>query len=315
MITLQALRKIIKDNQVLVLDGGQSTVLERRGFNLQTPLWTAGLLQSHPQAVVDLYQTYLAAGADCIGTLSYQATIPGFMKQGLSLNEAEDLLRKSVSLAIDAREGYLNTAKLPRRFQPLIAACIGPYGAYLANGAEYHGRYGITRQELYDFHSSRLSLLADTRADLIAFETIPGLAEAEILLELLKVSPATSAWMSFSCRDVKHISDGTPIAACAELLKACEQILAIGINCTAPALVSPLIKEILKIAPEKLVAVYPNSGQQYDGGMRRWTGRADPVRFGEAAAQWYDDGARLIGGCCQTGPAHIQAIRNQFNGN
>ena len=309
MITGAALQSIIKTQGFLLLDGGFATELERRDFDLNHPLWSARLLDSHPAAIQDVHASYLSAGADVIISASYQASLPGFAEQGIPENTAAQLLKKSVHLARAARDEYWATDPSMAKGKPLVAASIGPYGAYLANGAEYHGNYGVSENVLRDFHQARWEILAAAGPDLLACETIPSFLEAVVLREILESNRTFSAWMSFSCRDEQHIADGTPIRKCAEMLKDCEQIVAIGINCTSPAFIPDLIAEIVAAAPEKPVVVYPNSGEKYDAASHCWTGTASATDFGHAALQWHREGARLIGGCCRTTPAHIRQIR------
>jgi len=104
------------------------------------------------------------------------------------------------------------------RAKPLVAASIGPYGAHLHDGSEYRGDYGVGRTELLAFQRERMAVLAEAGADLLACETIPSRLEAEVLLELLEEFPDVRAWLSFSCRDGTHISDGASFADCAQLV-------------------------------------------------------------------------------------------------
>ena len=144
---------------------------------------------------------------------------------------------------------------------------------------------------------------------MLACETIPCAQEAEVLRDLLAESNETMAWVSFSCIDGERICDGTSIQECAALFENCQQVFAIGLNCTAPQHVRSLIEKIRIAAPTKRVVVYPNSGQVYNPQGRTWTGTTSAANFGELAKQWLEAGATLIGGCCQTGPEHIRAIR------
>jgi homocysteine S-methyltransferase len=117
------------------------------------------------------------------------------------------------------------------------------------------------------------------------------------------------AWVSFSCRDGEHISDGTPLKEAADLFAELPQVVAVGVNCTAPRFVPSLIGQVTG----KPVVVYPNSGETWDAAHNRWLGLADPVEFGEAAAQWRRLGAAYIGGCCRTTPLHIREIRSRLD--
>jgi len=292
----------------LVIDGALATELERRGCDLKDNLWSAKILLEQPKIIRQVHLDYFKAGADCAITASYQATIEGFTKRGLTESEAIALIQKSVNLAKQARdEFWADESNHANRSKPFVAASVGPYGAFLADGSEYRGNYGLTETELMDFHRPRMKALIEAGADLLACETIPCLIEAQAVAQLLKEFPNTMAWISFTAGDEKHISEGQVFADCLRQLENQPQIAAIGINCTSPKYISPLIHEAKK-ATEKPILVYPNSGETYDAEKNDWNG--DPVfhSFGEEAQQWYDAGARLIGGCCRTTPEDIGVI-------
>jgi homocysteine S-methyltransferase len=295
----------------VLLDGGLATELENCGHNLNNNLWSASLLINKAREIRKAHLSYLTAGADCIVTASYQASIPGFLAEGLSAEKAKELIRKSVEIACEAREQCLEDIEKnsQSRIRPLIAASIGPFGAYLADGSEYRGNYSASTEQLRTFHESRWEVLVDTPADIFALETIPCFREAAVLLELLRSTPDIRAWISFSCRDESRISDGTHIEECAALFENCEQIVAIGINCTAPQYVSSLIDNTRKGAPDKPIVVYPNSGEMYDGNKKIWGGLQDKKNTGTAAKLWFKHGARLLGGCCRINPGDIAEMR------
>ena len=303
------LAPFLEGGGVLVLDGGLATELEGMGLNLDPPLWSARVLRDAPEAIAAVHRTYLDAGADCITTASYQATFEGFAREGLSRAEAALLLRRSVELATAARDAFwsdpLNRAG---RHRPLVAASIGPYGAYLANGAEYTGDYDLDEAGLAAFHRERLLVLATAGADLLACETIPSAAEARALARLLAEVPGAPAWFSFSCRDAERISDGTPLVECVRELAPHPQIVAMGVNCTAPEHVESLLRAAATVTAKPLVA-YPNSGERYAAASRTWLGARFADDWGACGRLWRGAGARLIGGCCRTGPAHIRSLR------
>lgn len=193
--------------------------------------------------------------------------------------------------------------------RPLVAASIGPYGAVLADGSEYHGQYGVSKEKLKSFHAPRLELILRSQPDLLACETIPGRQEAEVLRELLVEMTKLPTWVSFSCRDGERISDGHRLSHCVDLFEDVENVFAVGVNCTKPDFVPSLIGQIQDNASDKRIVVYPNSGQTYDAKNRNWKGQSSASEFGQQAKRWFDAGATLIGGCCQTGPDHIRAIR------
>jgi len=315
MSNTMPLTPFLKQQGFVILDGGLATELENRGHNLNNKLWSASILISHPEEIRDVHLSYLNAGADCITTASYQSTIPGLLEAGVPQQKARSLILKAVDMALEAREIFWENDKEDgTRIYPLVAASIGPYGAYLADGSEYHGNYGIQRAAQKAFHESRWEIIADSKADLFACETIPSYDEAVILLDLLKSTPDKYAWMSFSCKDEKHISDGTPIAECVDLFNGIDQVVAVGINCTAPKHISSLLSEIVNRGFIKPIVVYPNSGEIYNSSQKTWEGQPDILQFGTACIDWYKEGATLIGGCCRTGPEHIMAIRSSLTG-
>ncbi|MEQ9561005.1 MAG: homocysteine S-methyltransferase family protein, partial [Woeseiaceae bacterium] len=142
-------------------------------------------------------------------------------------------------------------------------------------------------------------------------ETIPDIDEAAVLGDLLE-SARTPAWISFSCRDGRHISDGTPVRECAEMFVDHPRVLALGVNCTPPQYISSLIRELKSAAPDKAIVVYPNSGERYEADTNTWHGTSTPVECGMAAEEWRRAGATLIGGCCRMGPEHIRQMRERL---
>jgi homocysteine S-methyltransferase len=302
----------LKERGFLILDGGLATELEFAGFDLDDPLWSARLVLEAPEAIERVHRDYLSAGADCIVSASYQATLPGFMRLGLTEAESAEMIRKVVRLAIRVRDGFWGIeANRPGRLKPLVAAGVGPYGAYLANGAEFTGDYDLDEEGLYDFHRRRWRILSLTNADLLACETIPSAPEARALARILTETPEAHAWFSFSCRDGEHISDGTPIAVCVEPLASLPRVVAVGVNCTAPRYILSLVRSIRSVTTKPIV-VYPNSGEVYDANRKRWSGIAEPDALANAARSWFESGARLIGGCCRTRPEHIRRLRHEL---
>lgn len=289
----------------LLLDGGLSNELEKLGCNLNHKLWSAKLLETNPEAIIQAHLSYLNSGAQCITTSSYQASMPGLLKNGYDRAKAETLILKSVQLAEEAIKRF--TASGFPAFRPLIAASIGPYGAYLADGSEYHGNYGISDEKLTKFHLNRIEILDHSNAHFFACETIPSFQEAKIVAKIFKKT-TKSAWISFSCKDEHHLNDGTPIKECAAYLAHHSNVFAIGVNCTAPKYVSGLISSIKSASGSKKIVVYPNSGEAYHAESKTWMGLSDPKLYIEMATEWVNLGADIVGGCCRIGPDHIRRM-------
>lgn len=290
----------------IALDGGLATELEARGHDIGTHLWSAALLQSNPSAIVEVHRAWLEAGAGIIISASYQASVEGFTATGLTAQEAEALIVRSVELACLARQQFLEAHPEITR-PPIVAASIGPYGATRHDGSEYTGHYAIDASGLRRFHEGRLALLERSGADVLACETIPNRLEARVLCDLLQ-GRRLPAWVSFCCRDERRISDGTPLEEVCALYRDHPGVLALGVNCTAPQFVSSLIAEIKRAAPGKAVVVYPNAGETYDVSSNAWSGDADLAACADLARSWLAAGAGIIGGCCRIGPEVIRAI-------
>jgi homocysteine S-methyltransferase len=298
---------------VVIVDGALATELERRGADLRDPLWSAKLLLEDPGLIRQVHLDYLRAGADVITSASYQASIPGLAGRGLGVRQAEDVLRLSVRLAQEARDQLEREGLPPERLRPLVAASIGCYGAFLHDGSEYRGDYGLSVRQLIDWHRPRLEVLARSGADLLACETIPCLAEAEALARLLEEVRDVPAWVSFSCRDSRHVCHGEVLPDAVAAVDGCPAVLAVGVNCTAPRYVVDLLRSVAGRTSRPLLA-YPNSGEGWDAARQVWQSPADAIDWGRAARSWRDAGARLIGGCCRTTPETIRAVRAALTG-
>jgi homocysteine S-methyltransferase len=302
------LSSLLAQYPVLVLDGALATELEQRGCDLRDPLWSAKVLLENPELIYQVHLDYFQAGADCVITASYQATLEGFMRRGLTHEAALELVQRSVRLAREAREAFWqDETRRVGRPRPLIAASVGPFGAFLADGSEYRGEYGLSETALMDFHRPRLAALLEAGPDLLACETLPCFTEARALAHLLAEFPKACAWFSFSARDGLHTCHGERLADCAAWLDQVPQAVAIGVNCTAPQHIPTLIAAIRAVTAKPIV-VYPNSGETYDIERHDWSGPATCATFAAEARAWYASGARLIGGCCRTTPEHIHEI-------
>ena len=296
---------ILKKYPFIVLDGAFSTELERQGFSINDDLWSAIALYERPDLVKAVHRSYFDAGSDIVTSASYQATLEGFEKKGFSRKEGRELLIRSVQLVQEARDEFLAESSPERRPVPLAAASVGPYGAFLADGSEYKGHYGKTREELADFHRERLHILAEAGPDIFACETIPCLLEALAETDVLSEIKNASAWVCFSCKDGLHTCGDDYIGDCAKALDPIPCVKAIGVNCTAPEYVESLILEIRKYT-SKPVVVYPNSGEHYDPSGKTWGGAA--ADYADFVKIWQKAGARLIGGCCRTTPEDIKKV-------
>ncbi|KAF2685553.1 homocysteine S-methyltransferase, partial [Lentithecium fluviatile CBS 122367] len=296
----------------IVLDGALATYLETLGADISTPLWSAHLLTASPSLIKRAHYDYFTAGASIAITSSYQASVPGLVKN-LSISEAEakGLIEKSVELAREARDEYLANGEAMRRAAGalLVAGSVGPYATYLADGSEYRGDYSIPHDAMMDFHRGRIAALIDAGVHLLAVETQPSYAEIQALAQLLHQEyPSVEAYFSFTLKDAQHISDDTPLSTVLTHLNSYPNIVAVGVNCVSQDTALAALTEMKK-STDKTLLVYPNSGEVWNAETRGWEGeRTGGVGWAERTRQYWEAGARGIGGCCRTTPGDVEVV-------
>lgn len=310
------INEILKEHKIVILDGGLATEVQDKGYDLSGDLWSAQILLEAPEVIEDVHYDYFKAGADIGISASYQASVEGFKKHGYDEKQAEEFIKLSVELVKGARErlwAELSDEEKKKRPYPVIAGSVGPYAAFFANGSEDRPYdESITKEDFINYHKPRIKWLIEAGAEILSVETLPSLAEAEAVLEILKDYPDIYAWISFNAHSFENISQGTSIEECARVLDGYEQAAAIGVNCVPPKYVSKLIGH-LAANTSKPVVVYPNAGKKFDAQTKEWFSSDDEfdkqgLEFGEATREWNKLGASVIGGCCKTTPEDIKAI-------
>ncbi|KAK5931274.1 hypothetical protein CgunFtcFv8_027436 [Champsocephalus gunnari] len=289
------LRLYMSDNNgPLILDGGLATELEAQGIKLQgDPLWSARLLHTNPQAIKDAHYRFLLSGADVITTATYQASVSGFMNHlDVSCDRAKELMMSGVDLAKETVERFVSDTHPTGRRRPLVAGSVGPYGAFLLDGSEYTGAYAekMSEEDFKVWHRPQIECLAAAGADFVAFETIPSLKEAKALVDLLREFPHVKAWLSFSCKDGRSLSDGSLFSE------------------------APLLDSAASLGTDPCWVVYPNSGEDWDSEHGWRTSKTASSSIPKLSHTWRKQGAALIGGCCRIGPDEIAELRRELKG-
>jgi len=288
----------VPDDAVLVADGGLATELEARGSDLSDWLWSARLLTDAPDQVRDAHRAFFLAGAMIATSASYQASFEGFARRGIDRRDAGSLMQRSVELAQAAQDELAGDGRAR-----WVAASVGPYGATLADGSEYRGRYGLSVRELAAWHRPRLEVLAEAGPDVLALETVPDIDEAEALAAEV-AGLGIPAWLSYSIAGDRTRA-GQPLPDAFAVAAGAPEIVAVGVNCCDPADV-PAAIAAARQATGKPVIVYPNSGEAWDAERRAWTGQS---RYSASLPrQWMAAGAKIVGGCCRVRPADIAVI-------
>ena len=215
----------------------------------------------------------------------------------------------------------------PRR---LLAAALGPFGSCITGrgstanrlGADDSTRvpgYGVPVSVLQRFHESRLRMAVDAGATLVALETLPDLIEARVIVEALQpYEGSLEAWLTFTGRDASTVDHGDSFEDCITVAAASPCVVAVGVNCVEPHLVSSLLRAARR-KTDKMLVCYPNSGECWDKrdcqGQWKWLEGSAPVDFATAAMQWHkQDDAALIGGCCRITANDIASLRAKLIG-
>lgn len=300
---LHPLRDLIRERGSVVIDGAMSTALEKLGCDLNNRLWSARILADDPEKIRTVHAQYFEAGADVAITASYQATAAGFADAEINETEAARLIRLSVTLAREARDAY---ERNPPNRPLLVAGAVGPYGAYLADGSEYTGRYHLTDDAYREFHRVRLDALKAAGADLIAVETQPKLEEVAVLLKMLEAREL-SAWVTFTLADEGHLPDGTLVEDAARLCATSPAVDALGLNCVKRELAAGALKRMASVTDLPLI-LYPNSGETYDAATKTWHHPVGGPGWQHFVGPWQSLGVKCLGGCCRTLPSDIVEI-------
>ncbi|XP_012940179.1 homocysteine S-methyltransferase YbgG [Aplysia californica] len=291
--------------KVVVLDGGTGMTLQEMGhvFPQGDLLWSARIVKSHPGDLIKLHKQFYSSGADIVVTATYQASLDGYRKVfNLDEEAARDCLKLGVTLAQTARDEIEKDTG--RRLY--VAASIGAYGAVQTDWSEYNGRYvdTMSKQELSDWHLPRMKAILETNPDLLAFETIPAVKEAEAVLDNLQHFPDVKAWLTFQCKDGFTTGHGESIVDAVRLVARYKNVVATGINCVHPKFVTSLLQQIATAKLDIPIIVKPNAGffehDESTSGVWKLSDQVD---------EWLRLGATWLGGCCHIYSSDIAEMR------
>lgn len=309
-----------------VLDGGLASLLQQNGAECDHhDLWSARHLTS-PEglaAIEAAHAQYFAAGAQVATTATYQCSFEKFKANGFDRAATEQCMRNGVTAACRARDEAISQGKLD---SALVAGSLGAYGAHLSDGSEYTGQYAlsgaVSPEALVDFHFERGVVLSSTKGcDILAFETIPVVAEAEALATVAD-KLKFPCWVSFSCSSGTSLCSGEPFEHAVRAVLRSRYIVGLGINCSRPEFCSDLLRlayHEIDVAQrshrDTRLFCYPNSGEIWDGERREWltdskdgAGHEQGKTLSEFCSEWRRLGATFIGGCCRVGPDDIGKI-------
>ena len=287
------------NSSFIILDGGMGQELVKRAKHKLTPLWSADVLRDHPDLVAEVHRDFIQAGADVITLSSYAATPTRLAKYNRQ-DEFEALQKAAINAAKQACDDMgLST---------LIAGTLPPLpGSY--RPSEHLGSQ-LSQQEY-----QRILEQQYKHVDLFLCETMASIEEACISTSVAMKS-GLPVWTSFTVNE----KDGSFLRSGEFIVKAAQAVLSEGasallVNCSTPETTTQALSEL---APHvKTMGAYANgflTVEPYQGhatvDVLKSRQEINPYTYAEFAQEWLLKGAKILGGCCEIGPEHIEKISN-----
>lgn len=273
----------------LLLDGATGTELERRGLDTGLPLWSARALIEAPREVAAIHASYVAVGAELLTANTFRT-----QRRTLSAAGLGDRCRALSALAIGLAREAAEAAGRPvwvAGSSPTLEDC-------------YHPERVPDAATCLREHEDHATALADGGADCILIETMNSIREATAASQAAAAT-GLPFFVSFVCWEKGQLLSREPLREACETIGAYSP-LAILVNCLPPSAVAACIPELQRTG--KPFGVYANLGGPLAGSPGLRTEDCTPAEFASHAERWLDAGARLLGGCCGTTPAHIAAV-------
>ncbi|MEM7413268.1 MAG: homocysteine S-methyltransferase family protein [Myxococcota bacterium] len=276
----------LHSRELLVLDGATGTELERRGVATQLPLWSAAAIESHPEVLAEIHADYAARGVDALTANTFRT-----QRRTLARSGRADVAGAwtTAAVAIARRAAGHRLAVLGSC--PTLEDCYRPDRVPEADA-------------LATEHAEHTGHLARAGVDGILVETMNTQREA-VAATRAAIAHGLPVITTFVCWEGPTLLSGEPLA---DALRAAADVGAdvVGVNCL-PA--SNALRCLDTLAASDLpFAVYANLGEPEDEQGFRRSEALSPDAFAQHAHRWCEAGARIVGGCCGTEPAHLEAV-------
>lgn len=273
--------------QVIVCDGAMGTQLQARGLTAgaMPELWNA----EHPEVLTAIHNDYLQAGARIVTSNTFGGNRARLAGAGLADRLAE-LNRKGVELA--------RAAAGERAW---VAGDVGPTGQLL----EPYGELAVADAEA--IYREQVTVLAEAGADFLLVETMNDIEEALCAVRMARAHTALPVFCTFAFnakgRTMMGLRPGDAAQRAAEAGAD-----AVGANCgEGPDAVLAALTGMREAVNLPLIA-QSNAGIPQVGAEEATVWDTTPEQLADHARAFVEAGARVVGGCCGTGPAHIAAI-------
>jgi S-methylmethionine-dependent homocysteine/selenocysteine methylase len=287
---------------ITLIDGGMGQELLRRSSRAITPMWSADIMLNEPTLVRDLHCEFINSGARVITLNTYTAT-PQRLKRENELDKLEHLHQQAMNTAQEA-------IKLSARNDVAIAGCLPPLVA------SYRPEVCLSFEDSLATYR-RLVELQSPASDLFICETMSSITEARAACAAA-VESGKPVWVAFTVSDdhPQQLRSGESLEDALLVLESFDTQATL-LNCSQPEAISacwPLLR-----TKKQKIGAYANGfisiNSLYPGDtVEELETRQDmsPEQYAEHAINWARNGASIIGGCCEIGPAHIKALHTKL---
>ncbi|MEK6221129.1 MAG: homocysteine S-methyltransferase family protein [Chloroflexota bacterium] len=285
----------LKDPRPIILDGATGTELNRRGVNTDLPLWSAGAMLNAPEILQAVHLDYLRAGAEVLTTNTFRAHRRSLAKAGIG-DQAGEIVRQAVEIAKNAIHKHQDSGGHPAWVAGSVAPLEDCYSPDLVP----------VQEDCILEHAEMVNNLVTSGVDLLLIETMNTIREAEAAAMAAQKSNLPFV-VSFVLRSDGNLFSSESLAEAVEVIEPYEPIM-LGINCTPSTTITNSLRE-LQALTDLPISAYGNIGHTDE--IAGWTSTNDvtAIEYGQIAKDWHKMNLRMLGGCCGTGPTHIQAVQ------
>ncbi len=305
-IVMSSLTERLENKEILLLDGGVSTEIRRRGVALDENVWSGLTTKTHPDQVREVHEDYIRAGAQVITANTYSTA--RHVLESVNLGHESKLLNfKSVQLAQQARDNVAQE-------EVYIA------GSMSSMPPLTHQHEVATGEHVVSSYRELAEVLAEAGVDVIIAEMMRDIENASIVIEAA-VATGLPVWIGYSAMmadngvDVrslrwKNTDDTTSAPDFGEMVETLKPLggQAAGIMHTQVENIAPALQVLRQHWSGPLLA-YAETGKLI---LPEWRYEevSPPDEYALEIDAWIRDyGVQIVGGCCGTGPEHIRALK------